>query len=161
MAPRWWQSYHGIVIDELTLEHHAQSAHRESPFLPAVAGFNEEWWVWSWLESGGSRGDALSIWRADVEVARAMLLPHKPHAAHVGAETLVRPVELARFEVVAHERFIGVGRSAIDLVAAHYSGQDLWVHSDADGFYERSGWKKHQRVDGEVSFASFFTRMSG
>ncbi|MCJ1699329.1 hypothetical protein MT356_06320 [Rathayibacter festucae] len=149
------------MIHHLTLEHHAQSAHRESTFLPAVEGFNEEWWVWSWLESGGSHGEALSIRRADVEVARAMLLPHKPHATHIGAERLVRPVELARFEVAAHERLVGVGRSAIDLVAAYYTGQDLWVHSDADGFYERAGWKKHLRTDGEASFASFFTRMSG
>ncbi|PZE72845.1 hypothetical protein DEI82_14580 [Curtobacterium sp. MCBD17_019] len=123
-----------------------------SPFEPRLPGFNDGWWIRTWRESGRDEADALSFFDSGEEVARAMLLPHAPQAAHVGLGRLVHPMELARFEVAAHRQGQGIGRRAVELMV-----QDLWVHGDAAGFYERTGWMRYNRADGDRSIVPFFT----
>lgn len=153
-------SYHGVVTTPLTLILVSTVGQQRSPFDPREHGFDADWWFYRWGANGGPRGDAFSIRDSGEEIARALFIPGGPAARHVGLGSLTEPMELARFEVAANRRCQGLGTRSIDLIATHYKGHDLWVHSDADGFYERLGWRAFARHDKDESMPTMFVHLA-
>lgn len=132
----------------------------ESPFTPGIDTFNDNWWIRNWR----GQGDAFSFHVSGVEVARAHVLLAPPAASHVTVGRLPGSVELARLEVIGRLQRTEekIGSRAVDLLARHYQGRDLWVHSneEAECFYKRSGWEPFAREDGETSQDTFFVKFA-
>jgi GNAT superfamily N-acetyltransferase len=127
-----------------------------APFDANAAGFNEGWWISRWDEAGGADADAIMLSVDGDEVARAMVRHDAPESAHVGLDLLTDPLELARIEVREQHRGRGLGRGAVRAIAHHYVGRDLWVHGDEAAFYEKTGWTRYERADGDTSLVPFF-----
>ncbi len=122
-----------------------------TPFDVGAVGFDEGWWISRWHEGGGPDADAITLSLDGEEIARAMVLHDGPEAEHVGLVPLTDPVELARIEVAEQHRGRGFGRDAVLAIARHYADRDIWVHGDAAAFYEKTGWTRYERADGDTS----------
>ncbi|MDK8172171.1 hypothetical protein QP735_06465 [Curtobacterium citreum] len=127
-----------------------------TPFDVGAVGFDEGWWISRWHEGGGPDADAITLSLDGDEVARAMVLHDGPEAEHVGLVPLTDPVELTRIEVAEQHRGRGLGRDAVLAIARHYAGRDIWGHGDAAAFYEKTGWTRYERADGDTSIVPFF-----
>lgn len=150
-----WDPYDDGMTTPLLLRVLPPAREWESPFA-TVPGFNESWWITRWHEAGGPDADAVTLSVNGNEVARALMLHDAPEAEYVGLKRLRIPVELARIEVAEHRRGQDLGRRAVEAIAEHYRGHDMWVHGDALGFYKSTGWTRYERVDGDATLMPFF-----
>jgi hypothetical protein len=95
--------------------------------------------------------DWLSLRSDDTEVARAKIMPGSHVGEYYGA--IAPPqgwTEIDRLEVRGDLRLRGVGRAAVQAIAAEYPSTRLAALSeDADGFWSSLSWAAHRhRIDG-------------
>lgn len=140
-----------------------QAQDYRSPFDLTLAGYTDRWWNMHRSPVGESRYETFTFMLNGEEVARAEV---DPDDAVLGDYVdLQTPLDVARvtfFEVRAHRRREGIGRSAAELLAEHYPGASLAAFSEqADEFWSACGWHLHRRADGDPRFQPLFVHRPG
>lgn len=51
------------------------------------------------------------------------------------------------------------GRQAVALLVSHYQGQDMFVFSAADGFWDKAGWRRVTERDSDRGAAPLYVNL--
>lgn len=105
------------------------------------AGFNEQWWHPRIFQRDST---LLSVHdEGDFEIARVEMIERTHPGEYLGDVDARQFVKIQFIEVHQRHRRRGVGLATLQLLAELYPDRRLLAFSEADGFWDRTGWTKH------------------
>lgn len=108
-------------------------------------GFNDQWW-----RPRVFAGDATFLSAVDEhggEVARVEMVERTYPGEYVGVTESPDFIKIQLVEVHGRLRRRGVGSTILELLAERYTNRRLLAFSEADAFWDRTGWNRHIHRD--------------
>ncbi len=131
------------------------------PFDESDDGFERSWWRRSPGLVRSSRSEFYRIASGERDLARAELEPDASlHDEYVGLTlSAISLVQLLTIEVRGDARGTGIGSSFVEMLLSIYpeSAYFLFPKESAEGYWERLGWRYHDRADQNDRGAPVFT----
>ena len=104
------------------------------------AGFNEQWWLPRMHQADSA---LLAVIEDQVEVARIEMIERTWPGEYVGVTESPDFIKIQFLEVHDRHRNRGIGSETLRLLAKKYPRRRLLAFSEADGFWESTGWSRH------------------
>lgn len=105
------------------------------------AGFNEQWWQPRMFQSDSTLLCVLDD--AGAEVARVEMIERTYPGEYLGEVNEREFIKIQFIEVRRQHRGQGIGSSTLALLAELYPDRRMLAFSEADGFWDRTGWTRH------------------
>lgn len=104
-------------------------------------GFNEQWWRPRIFQRDSTLLSAHDV--RDFEIARVEMIEHTHPGEYLGDVDARQFVKIQFIEVRQRHRGRGVGLATLRLLAELYPDRRLLAFSEADEFWDRTGWTRH------------------